>query len=194
MAKRHTRHRKRQRQRQRNRTMKGGALSVEQIQQLEQRGFDIYIVRIQELNVPFDEIIELYNILLSDFEGNIDGLAQQVMDEIEHRYGQNNSNIPDLNSQTFNLDDSFESHGSLHESDLDMNESIMSGYTTGPDETGGKRRRRKSIRKGKKNRKTKKNRRQKGGCFGRGVGANNYDPNYSIYNTNMLKLFPYKTF
>lgn len=33
----------------------------------------------------------------------------------------------------------------------------------------------------------------KGGtCYGRGVGSSNYDPNYSIYNTNMLKLFPYK--
>ena len=33
---------------------------------------------------------------------------------------------------------------------------------------------------------------QNGGCYGTGVGANNFDPNYSIYNTNMLKLFPYK--
>jgi hypothetical protein len=31
-----------------------------------------------------------------------------------------------------------------------------------------------------------------GMCYGNGVGANSYDPNYSIYNTNMLKLFPYK--
>lgn len=39
-----------------------------------------------------------------------------------------------------------------------------------------------------------KTRKQKGGtCYGTGVGANNYDPNYSIYNTNMLRLFPYRT-
>ena len=53
-----------------------------------------------------------------------------------------------------------------------------------------KRYRRKAIKRTK----TRKNktRRQRGGeCYGRGVGANNYDPNYSIYNTNMLKLFPY---
>lgn len=44
------------------------------------------------------------------------------------------------------------------------------------------------IKKGKKT-----TRKQRGGtCYGNGVGANNYDPNYSIYNTNMLKLFPYK--
>jgi hypothetical protein len=39
----------------------------------------------------------------------------------------------------------------------------------------------------------KKSRKQKGGiCYGNGVGANTYDPNFSIYNTNTLKLFPYK--
>jgi hypothetical protein len=44
---------------------------------------------------------------------------------------------------------------------------------------------------GKKGRKSRK---QRGGtCYGNGVGANSYDPNYSIYNTNMLNLFPYKT-
>jgi len=44
----------------------------------------------------------------------------------------------------------------------------------------------------KKHRKGSKTRKQKGGmCYGRGYGANTYDPNYSIFNTNMLKLFPY---
>ena len=28
--------------------------------------------------------------------------------------------------------------------------------------------------------------------YGTGVGANCHDPNKSIYNTNLLKLFPYK--
>ena len=51
------------------------------------------------------------------------------------------------------------------------------------------------TKKGKKSLKyNRKSRKQKGGrCFGNGVGANSYEPNYSIYNTNMLKLFPYKT-
>ena len=31
-----------------------------------------------------------------------------------------------------------------------------------------------------------------GTCYGSGVGANNYDPNFSIYNTRELELFPYK--
>jgi hypothetical protein len=42
----------------------------------------------------------------------------------------------------------------------------------------------------KTTRKTKSS--QKGGtCYGNGVGANSYDPNFSIYNTRQLGLFPY---
>jgi hypothetical protein len=49
-------------------------------------------------------------------------------------------------------------------------------------------------RRTRKNRKGRKGRRsQRGGtCYGRGVGANSYDPNFSIYNTRELQLFPYK--
>ena len=50
---------------------------------------------------------------------------------------------------------------------------------------GSKRRHRKKARKSKKLR---------GGnrIGGNNIGANCNDPNFSIYNTNMLKLFPYK--
>ena len=53
---------------------------------------------------------------------------------------------------------------------------------------------RKNFRRRKNNRRIKrKSRKQRGGvCYGNGVGANNYDPNFSIYNTNELKLFPYR--
>lgn len=52
-------------------------------------------------------------------------------------------------------------------------------------------------RRTKKQRKSKhrkhQSRKQKGGmCYGSGVGANSYDPNISIHNTNLLQLFPYK--
>ena len=57
-------------------------------------------------------------------------------------------------------------------------------------EMGGRRRK---TRKGRKGRKSRKSRKQRGGtCYGNGVGANNYDPNFSIYNTRELSLFPYK--
>ncbi len=57
---------------------------------------------------------------------------------------------------------------------------------------------RRRVHKSKSKRPAKKSRRnrqrtQKGGvCYGRGVGANTYDPNNSIFNTNLLKLFPYR--
>lgn len=55
------------------------------------------------------------------------------------------------------------------------------------DQEGGKR---KTKRRKFRNRTTHRN--KKGGTlFGRGYGANCNDPNYNIYNTNMLKLFPY---
>jgi hypothetical protein len=58
------------------------------------------------------------------------------------------------------------------------------------------------MAKGLKRKRTNKNtnrkrvrrhsRKQRGGvCYGSGVGANNYDPNLSIYNTRELQLFPY---
>ena len=34
---------------------------------------------------------------------------------------------------------------------------------------------------------------QSGGtCYGTGVGANSMENNFSVFNTNQLKLFPYK--
>jgi hypothetical protein len=48
---------------------------------------------------------------------------------------------------------------------------------------------------GRKMRKTKgtRLRQQRGGmCYGNGVGANGSNPNFSVYNTNLLKLFPYR--
>jgi len=56
---------------------------------------------------------------------------------------------------------------------------------------GSKRRKQKRTKKGKKGKKHKKTR---GGnrIGGNNIGANCNDPNFSIYNTNLLKLFPYK--
>jgi hypothetical protein len=66
--------------------------------------------------------------------------------------------------------------------------------------TGGKRRRNKqSVKRRNKRTMKRRNKRNKitvkrggGGCFGNGVGANAYDPNYSIFNTRELQLFPYR--
>ena len=45
------------------------------------------------------------------------------------------------------------------------------------------------TRKHRKNNRKVSRRHRKGG---QNIGANCSDPNYSIYNTNFLKLFPYK--
>ena len=59
-------------------------------------------------------------------------------------------------------------------------------------EIGGKTKKKTKNKTKKKNKKTRK--KMKGGnqMFGRGYGANCNDPNFSITNTNLLKLFPYK--
>ena len=64
---------------------------------------------------------------------------------------------------------------------------------------GGRRRvMRKRIRSKKAIKKRSRSRSRKmlkgGACYGNGVGANAYDPNYSIFNTRELQLFPYKPY
>lgn len=51
-----------------------------------------------------------------------------------------------------------------------------------------------SKRRHRKDRKSKKHKKIRGGnrFGGNNIGANCSDPNFSIYNTNLLKLFPYK--
>jgi hypothetical protein len=44
----------------------------------------------------------------------------------------------------------------------------------------------------KKTRHSRRNKQKGGACYGSGVGSNDYDPNFSIYNTRELQLFPYK--
>jgi len=88
------------------------------------------------------------------------------------------------------------SQGSLHLSDLQGGRKSRKTRKT---RKGKKSRKTKKGRKGKKSKKTKKgrkgkkSRKQRGGMrYGTGVGANCVEPNYSIYNTPALSLFPYK--
>ena len=105
----------------------------------------------------------------------------------------------------YNNDSSTLSNGSLHLSDLNENndETILGNTTMEDDSIGGKKRKtmrkrkmmkkRKTMKKRKMIKKSKHSKKQKGGmCYGNGVGANAYDPNFSIYNTRELELFPYK--
>lgn len=210
MAKRRTRTRRQKRRINTTKKMVGGAYSLNEIQQLKNNEFsDDQINTLQQMNISFNNVITKVNQLKSQ---GINEINEQIMIELL------NENIFDSIPPANNDDHSFnnldlsmdDSNGSLHLSDLNDSRDSMDVDTSAADEsqgtmssfsenqsflneTGGKRRRRKT-RKNIKVKKGKKSRRQKGGmCFGNGVGANSFDPNYSIYNTNMLKLFPYRT-
>jgi len=201
MVKRNTRHK--------NRNMKGGAFSQANIQELRERGFTTHqIESLQDLGVSINDIMQKVNIILNqDSHVDPDYMTEQVMVELlnEHIFGNATNQIDAIPHATddihdIDMDESFNSQGTMNLNELSRNSD--SGYTTREDisfdEFGGKKRRRISKKNNKnKRRRTRRNsssRNLKGGmCFGSGVGSNNYDPNYSIYNTNMLKLFPYKT-
>lgn len=218
MAKRQTRNRRQKRKIARTRKMKGGAYSQTELQQLQTNGFtEEQIQTLQAMNISFNDIMFRINQLSGQIPDN--ELAENMMIEILNEnifQNPNDDMIPHADDDVHDMDLSFNGDdGSLHLSDLNVSQDSMRANTTVPDdsynnsqmsdgsmsslfsenesfasETGGKKRRRKSHRKIKRG---KKSRKQKGGmCYGNGVGANSYDPNYSIYNTNMLKLFPYK--
>jgi len=213
MAKRYTKRRKHKRHRSRN--MKGGDFTQQQLQQLQNPQFTQYQIQsLTDLGISFNEVMQKINTIRNQpgFSGNQDDVTEQVLVELLNEYIFENPNaqhlddIPHANDDqhVLDMDQSFGSQDSMHLSDLDtsqgslhlsdLDNSRMSGFTSeeSNDEYGGKRRVKSTKkRRGKKSRKTRK---QRGGmCFGNGVGANTYDPNYSIYNTNMLNLFPNRT-
>ena len=128
----------------------------------------------------------------------------------ENENEDNLSDIDDDNGSQHNIsDDSFDLGDDLDNNNLnnnidDISEDSISdqGDTTREDsrmsigeldddeddhQNAGRRRK---TRKGRKGKKTKK---QRGGMrYGTGVGSNCFDPNFSIYNTPALTLFPYK--
>ena len=191
--------------------MKGGNLSS-----LKTQGFsDSQIETLQDMNISYDEInAKIQQLIGDDFHGNSDDVAEQVVIELTNEHNINNNLIQD-NSQSQVDDNSLhlsDLDNSLHLSDLDNSQSQNSGYTTDEDMSfGGSHKRMKTHRKRMKThrkktkthrKKTKTHRKTKtyrkrmnlkgGALFGKGVGANNFDPNFSIYNTRELGLFPYK--
>ena len=201
--------------------MIGGAYSQTELQQLHDEQFsENQIQSLQIMNIPFNEIILKINQFRNNVPN--DELVERVMIEITNeQLFDNIPHTDDNNNNSFNMDvddldiSMDQSNGSMHLSDLNVSRDSMSANTSVADnsfgspnasnhsmssvfsenesfgsETGGKKRRRKTS---KKARNMKKSRKQKGGmCFGNGVGANSYDPNFSIYNTRELQLFPYK--
>lgn len=216
MPKRHTKNKRQKKTRtRRRRTMKGGNFTPDETQHLEQQGFTNYqIETLQQLGVTMADIQQKMSSIMNQsaegYFGNSDDMAEQVVTELlnEHIFNNPNANamnmepIPHANNDDHHMDMdddelnlSQHSDNSLHLSDLQADSfDSNDGYTSGESmEWGGKKKRSKKSRKHIKKNKGKKSRKQRGGtCYGTGVGANPNDPNYSIYNTNMLQLFPYK--
>lgn len=168
---------------------------------------------IDEVNGIDDDDISVISSIHNDDDDDIHDLD---LDETFNLDEQNINNVNDTLNTTqesitndnnlLNISEPISDQGSLHSSDL--NSSNNSTNTTLDMSTGGKTRKRRKTQKLRNTRKTgkyqkprktlktlKKSKHYKyygGNCYGSGIGANNYDPNNSIYNTNLLKLFPYK--
>ena len=178
----------------RKKYMKGGQLTEQQEQSLRELDFSPgQIDRLNELNITYEEIQSK----IDEFNGPQDELA----DFVDNYFLNNNINENPNAAPMQIIGANEEDDDLLNISDLSMDDRD-SGYTTKESgQSGGKKRHRKTMRKNKKYLKSQKSRKykrkyrykQKGGvCFGNGVGANNFDPNFSIYNTRELQLFPYK--
>jgi hypothetical protein len=164
-------------------------------------------------NTP-QEIIDNLN---NDNENNLSGIASSANgsknnisvsslalgDENENDVsGIDDDNVSQHNISVDSFEDEDEDNNLNNNIDDISDDSIISnkGDTTREEDSsymddigeheGGRRRKTRKGRKGKKSRKTKK---QRGGMrYGTGVGSNCFEPNYSIYNTPALTLFPYK--
>jgi hypothetical protein len=152
----------------------GGAYTQDQRQQLLNLGFTPEFLQIVDrAKVGFD-------MLLNNFQES--GLtAQQYMAQTYEDLDMN----PD-EGFTDVEDDDEDNEDNDEENNMD-------------DQEGGKRKRKNHKKSKTKKSKTKKSKTKKrklynkkgGTLYGKGYGANCNDPNNSIYNTNMLKLFPY---
>lgn len=178
--------------------MKGGDFTPEEEQTLLDQGFqDNEIANLNQLNIPMNIINQAITYYHENSHQLIINIAQSLNENANNNMGQNMNNeemapldledlqgdgLPDDNNGLANIPQNPDDNNVI---DLDE-----SGNTSFADESfGGKRR---TKRKRPKMRKNKSHRKIKGGAmFGNGYGANCNNPNYSIYNTNLLKLFPY---
>ena len=169
--------------------MKGGVLSQNDEQELSDMGYNQQqIDDINDNNISMNimnEAFNFYNQNINNAHNIIIAIAKQIKCQ---NYQDDNDSIsagPLLNEEDLNM-----SIDSQNSEDEDENNN-QNNYDNDEGDTDFE----SQASQGGKRKKTRKNRgrRQKGGmCYGKGVGANSYDPNYSIYNTNMLKLFPYR--
>jgi hypothetical protein len=161
--------------------MIGGAFSDEDKSSLLKLGFKTEDFDLLEHNVPNMNLIEMSLEQINPQTGSLftaEELIRGLQDNINEDAEENKS---DVNSSISN---DIIATNIFH--DLD-NINYKEEKSVGGKKKQTKNRRRNSSKKGRTNRK-----KYIGGCYGNGIGANNYDPNFSIYNTRELQLFPYK--
>ena len=183
-------------------------------------GFNIIQIRLSQVNPSTGNLFTPQEIIQQENEvdgernvlnisniSNASTDSDDVGDNFINPYRRPNNNpltISDLN------DSNASSNNTTYESELDnsigydnvFNWSDVSQPDSQPDSVGGKKKRktikrrtmkmRRTMKKRKTTKKRKSHKQRGGTCFGNGVGANSYDPNFSIYNTRELSLFPYR--
>ena len=181
MIDRYTTHKKRRRARNKSikKYMVGGTFTEEDNQYLKANDFDDEEIQLlNSLKVSKNIITNKINYIENNHKDyDKTKIKLQVMAEIISEYAVKNNSPTDLNQGT--------DTSNMAVSDDDGNDMKVG-------DKGGNRKR-KYYKKNKKTQKKRKHKQKGGKCYGHGVGSNSYDPNYSIYNTNMLKLFPYKS-
>jgi len=189
------------------RVMRGGDFSEEQKTVLQNSGFyPGQIERFQLMGLTFAQVNQkIQEITGNDFHGNSEDLVEAVEQALDEEHMNQGMPPPAQDVDNHNIDIYHDDAGqmNMNELDMDIDQEGTDNEADSDDEMNGGRKKRRTMkkRKGRKTRKTgrktrktgRKSRKQRGGvCYGNGVGANNYDPSFSIYNTRELELFPYR--
>lgn len=190
---------------------KGGTnFNAAQKEQLTELGFteqQITLLQARLGNIPSNNAMNLIQISLQQInpQTHLPNTPQEIIDSLEDDEGRTDSENDDSDDENdeqpqenglndaFIEEDGVEGNQDNNNNDLMLEDLMEGGRMRGKRGMGGKRRKTRKTKKSKKTRKGKKSRKMNGGAlYGTGVGANNYDPNYSIHNTPALTLFPYK--
>jgi len=190
------------------RVMRGGDFSEEQKTVLQNSGFyPGQIERFQLMGLTFAQVNQkIQEITGNDFHGNSEDLVEAVEQALDEEHMNQGMPPPAQAVANHNMDMHHDDVGqmNMNELDMDIDQEGTDNEADSDDDMNGGRKKRRTMkkRKGRKTRKTgrkngrktgRKSRKQRGGvCYGNGVGANNYDPSFSIYNTRELELFPYR--
>jgi hypothetical protein len=204
MAKRRQTRRMSRRSKKYSRKMRGGALdeqellglgfTAEQINALHGYGLDSMNpirMSLEQINPQTgskftpQELIDSLNDVNNEVE-NVDDVQEDINPPPPPPEFNNDNNHMNLNNMNF------EQGPGLNIQDLGP----YSPKSVTEEPYGGRRMRKMRSHKRKLRRSGRRMRRMSsvkrgGACYGNGVGANAFDPNYSIYNTRELQLFPY---